>query len=158
VNHTGACLIACLKCVKERTGLAGVTGSAACPENGRDIRACAAAGNCPIGKHPARGNGGAAPPPIKVGGPGTELKKLIEAMGVGERVGCGCAKFAAEMDVWGPDECERRTEEIVAKMMAEAGKRWWGKAMLALAPGAAEAKARELVGRAIANARAAMTT
>lgn len=126
-----------------------------CPEDGRDVRAHAKAGDCPIGKHPPR-TGGEEQPDVAENpkdGPGTELKKLLVSMLIGETAGCGCAAFAAEMDEWGPDECERRADEIVARMLAEAGRRWWGKALLAMAPGAAEAKARELLVKAIRRSR-----
>lgn len=78
-----------------------------------------------------------APPPppptvIKVGmepdekppsGPGTELKKLLKTIGITANPGCSCNARAAQMDVWGADECERRIPEIVEWLGEEARKR-----------------------------------
>lgn len=90
--------------------------------------------------------------PLK-SGPGTELKRLLESMGIAESSGCACASYAKVMDAWGPDECERRADEIIGKLLAEGGKRWWGKVILAIASNHAESKARDLLAEAIARAR-----
>lgn len=39
-------------------------------------------------------------------GPGTELKLLLESLGIGTLNGCSCGKVAALMDSWGPDGCD----------------------------------------------------
>ena len=79
-------------------------------------------------------------------GPGTELSKLLKRFGIEPTPTCACRAKAAEMDAWGPDECERpeRIAEVVAVMRAEAEAR--GLPFLDVA-------GRMLVRRAIANAR-----
>ncbi len=79
-------------------------------------------------------------------GPGTELSKLLKKFGIEPTPTCSCRAKAAEMDAWGPDECERpeRIDEVVAVMRAEAQAR--GLPFL-------DAAGRLLVRRAIANAR-----
>lgn len=58
-----------------------------------------------------------APPPKPVlpsGGPGTELKALLKTwLGITATPNCSCNARARQMDVWGPDECERRMPEIL---------------------------------------------
>jgi len=56
-------------------------------------------------------------------GPGTELKKLLGAVGLVADENCQCNKRAKIMNIWGCDECERRTEEIVGWLREEATKR-----------------------------------
>ena len=79
-------------------------------------------------------------------GPGTELSKLLKRFGIEPTPTCACRAKAAEMDAWGPDECERpeRIAEVVAVMRAEAEAR--GLPFLDVA-------GRLLVRRAIQNAR-----
>lgn len=79
-------------------------------------------------------------------GPGTELSKLLKRFGIEPTPTCACRAKAAEMDQWGPDECEKpeRIAEVVAVMRAEAEAR--GLPFLDVA-------GRMLVRRAIANAR-----
>jgi hypothetical protein len=83
-----------------------------------------------------------------VGGPGTELSKLLGRFGLAEKPGCKCKSTAAQMDRWGCDECAKpeRVEEVLAVMRAEAAKR--GLPFL-------DAAGRLLIRRAIANARRA---
>lgn len=57
------------------------------------------------------------------GGPGTELKKLLKLVGITATPTCPCNARAAQMDFWGPDECEKRLDEIVDWLGEEAGKR-----------------------------------
>lgn len=88
-----------------------------------------------------------APPAVKrSNGPGTELSKLLKRLGIEPTPTCSCRAKAAEMDQWGPDECElpERIDEVVAVMRAEAEAR--GLPFLDLA-------GRMLVRRAIRNAR-----
>lgn len=79
-------------------------------------------------------------------GPGTELSKLLKRFGIEPTPTCQCRAKAAEMDAWGPDECEKpeRIDEVVAVMRAEAEAR--GLPFLDVA-------GRLLVRRAIKNAR-----
>jgi len=79
-------------------------------------------------------------------GPGTELSKLLKRFGIKPTPTCACRAKAAQMDAWGPDECERqeRIDEVVAVMRAEAEAR--GLPFLNIA-------GRMLVRRAIQNAR-----
>lgn len=59
--------------------------------------------------HPAYPNAKKPEP----GGPGTELKALLKMVGITSSPTCKCNAHAKKMDVWGPDECERRLPEIV---------------------------------------------
>jgi len=79
-------------------------------------------------------------------GPGTELSKLLKRFGIEPTPTCQCRAKAAQMDAWGPDECERpeRIDEVVAVMREEAKAR--GLPFL-------DAVGRMLVRRAISNAR-----
>jgi len=84
--------------------------------------------------------------PRSKGGPGTELSKLLKRFGINPTPTCQCRAKAAEMDAWGPDECEKphRIEEVVAVMREEAKAR--GLPFL-------DAAGRLLVRRAIKNVR-----
>lgn len=79
-------------------------------------------------------------------GPGAELGKLLKRFGIEPTPTCACRAKAAEMDRWGPDECEKqeRIDEVVAVMREEAKAR--GLPFLDVA-------GRLLVKRAIRNAR-----
>ncbi len=58
------------------------------------------------------------------GGPGTELKSLLsDWLGFTAEPGCACERRALVMDMWGPDECERRIDEIVGWLREEHSKR-----------------------------------
>ena len=85
-----------------------------------------------------------------VGGPGTELAKLLKRFGIDASPQCKCRSMARQMDAWGPDECSRpeRIDEVLAVMRAEAAKR-----RLPFL----DAAGRMLIRRAIANARRAQT-
>jgi len=87
-----------------------------------------------------------SPPASPTHGPGTELAKLLKRFGIEPTPTCACRAKAAEMDQWGPDECERpeRIDEVVAVMREEATAR--GLPFLDIA-------GRLLVRRAIRNAR-----
>jgi hypothetical protein len=97
-------------------------------------------------RHPKPGYEQPSPPPAF--GPGAELSKLLKRFGIEPTPTCQCRAKAAEMNAWGPDECERpeRIEEVVAVMRAEAEAR--GLPFLDVA-------GRLLVRRAIHNARRA---
>jgi len=83
-------------------------------------------------------------------GPGTELKKLLAGWPfyITSSPDCSCNRVAAEMDAWGPDECEKpeRQDYILAAMRENAEKR--GLPFL-------DAAGRFLIKRAIRNARKA---
>lgn len=80
------------------------------------------------------------------GGPGTELSRLLNRIGIKPTPTCQCRAKAAQMDQWGCDECSRpeRIDEVVAVMREEAKAR--GLPFI-------DAAGRMLVRRAIANAR-----
>ena len=88
-------------------------------------------------------------PPIRrpgpPGGPGTELKALIEKFGFIASPKCKCAQHVAQMDRNGCQWCEENLEEIVGWLKEEAAKA--GLPFLS-------SIARLLVKRAISNARA----
>lgn len=71
--------------------------------------------------------------------PGTELKALLKRLGIVPKPNCSCNKRARTMDHWGPDECERRIDEISAWLAEEAKRRnlpywaWAGKALIRMA-------------------------
>lgn len=77
-------------------------------------------------------------------GPGTELKKLLARFGVQSTATCQCNAHAIQMNLWGPDECERRIDQILVWLREEASR----KRMPFI-----ESLARILVRRAISNAR-----
>ena len=85
-------------------------------------------------------------PAAPLRGPGTELSRLLKRFGIEATPTCQCRAKAAQMNAWGPDECERpeRIEEVVAVMREEAKAR--GLPFL-------DAAGRLLVRRAIRNAR-----
>lgn len=91
----------------------------------------------------SHGDGGLGSP---LGGPGTELSRLLKRFGIEPTPTCACRAKAAEMDAWGCDECEKteRVAEVVAVMRAEAEAR--GLPFLDVA-------GQLLVKRAIRNAR-----
>jgi hypothetical protein len=84
----------------------------------------------------------------EISGPGTELKKLLAGwpFRITASPDCSCNQIAAQMDAWGPDECERaeRIEYILAAMRENAEKR--GLPFF-------DAAGRFLIRRAIKNAR-----
>jgi len=84
-------------------------------------------------------------PRRSIEGPGTELKKLIQKIGLRDRPGCACNSRAMLMNTWGPDVCENNLEQIVGWLRDEAKRR-----KLPFV----DSLARILVRRAIAKARA----
>ena len=85
-------------------------------------------------------------PASSAGGPGTELSRLLKRLGINPTPTCQCRAKAEQMDLWGPDECERpeRIDEVVKVMREEAKAR--GLPFIDIA-------GRMLVRRAIRNAR-----
>ena len=56
-------------------------------------------------------------------GPGCRLSRSLAWFGLRDDGRCGCAEFARQMDAWGPDECERRLDEILGHLREAAAKR-----------------------------------
>ena len=52
-------------------------------------------------------------------GPGTELRKLLNSIGIHEPVNCDCKSYASLMDTWGAKECEIRKQEIINHLNAQ---------------------------------------
>ena len=126
----------CLPCVS-------VSSSGVCGDCGEVASQCCAGLMFVSGGVPGDAT---APEPVTASGPGTELSRLLKRFGISPTPTCQCRSKAAQMDAWGPDECERpeRIAEVVAVMRAEAEAR--GLPFLDVA-------GRLLVRRAIANAR-----
>ena len=64
-------------------------------------------------------------PPPKKGKPGTELKRILSGFGITETKTCQCAAIATMMDAWGPDECEKHLDGLVAVLSEQATQRAW---------------------------------
>lgn len=104
-----------------------------CPACGLDVPA--------YGDSPPAANCGAHPreePALAPLGPGTHLHAILAEFGIKPRSDCKCNAHAAQMDAWGPDECERRREEIVAWLVEATDElpvaRWlpnWSKSLAA---------------------------
>lgn len=58
-------------------------------------------------------------------GPGSELKKLLEGwpFRIPAKHECPCLDYSKKMDAWGPDECERRIDEIIEHLRGQAAER-----------------------------------
>jgi len=56
-------------------------------------------------------------------GPGCHLKRILSWAFIRSRRGCRCDERATQMDAWGPDECERRIDEILGWLQEEANDR-----------------------------------
>jgi len=83
---------------------------------------------------------------LPVGGPGTELKKLLASVGITSTPDCACNARAAEMDRNGSDWCAENESTIVGWLREQAEAR--GLPFI-------EVAARLLIRRAIRNARKA---
>ena len=116
--------------------------------DGRYVRECLPGINWQATAIAASFDNGDWPQPVATPthGPGTELSKLLKRFGIEPTPTCQCREKAAQMDAWGPDECERpeRIDEVVAVMRDEATAR--GLPFLDVA-------GRMLVRRAIRNAK-----
>ena len=62
-------------------------------------------------------------PPHPGGAVGTELKKLLAAIGIHSQPNCSCNKRAKMMDATGPDWCEQNISTIVGWLRQEATRR-----------------------------------
>jgi hypothetical protein len=58
-------------------------------------------------------------------GPGTELRKMLESIGVNAAPGCDCKARQAQMDIWGVEECRNHREEIIGWMRDGQGRWGW---------------------------------
>lgn len=56
-------------------------------------------------------------------GPGTVLKALLRRLGFQHEPGCQCNSHVKQMNLWGPDGCERNIDIISGWLEAEANKR-----------------------------------
>ena len=88
-------------------------------------------------------------------GPGTQLKNMIPDFFESE--GCGCSDYAKKMNNWGPDGCEERIDEIVARLVSESEKIGYGFGIVAsvIPDSVRKSVARKLVKSAISKARRA---
>src|SRR5688500_11953162 len=82
---------------------------------GKSIR-CACGGTFGIGRAPRNH---AKPLPH---GPGTELRKIFESLGIDKLPGCDCAALEREMNALGVEGCKRERERIIKKLEAHAAK------------------------------------
>jgi hypothetical protein len=71
-------------------------------------------------------------------GPGTELKAILESIGVSATTGCDCGPKAEQMDRWGIEGCKRRENfETIVNWMRDGQDRWrWTDKMKAAAKAA----------------------
>jgi hypothetical protein len=58
-------------------------------------------------------------------GPGTELKKILDACGVPEKADCTCNATRLEMDILGVEGCRQERDRLVATITENAGKWEW---------------------------------
>lgn len=84
-------------------------------------------------KPPARQTNAIIPPDR---GPGTELKKMLAAMGINPEPACDCNAKALQMDLWGPAGC-RANLEMIVDWMREGQWRWGWRDKLKAALGTA---------------------
>jgi len=60
-------------------------------------------------------------------GPGTELKKMLDAIGIEAPPNCSCTATMRAMDEAGVEGCKKQADEIIAKIRENAEKWGWGK-------------------------------
>jgi hypothetical protein len=65
-------------------------------------------------------------------GPGTELKKFLESLGIEAGPTCDCRARADQMDAWGVDGCRSNREQII-QWMRDGQSRWGWRDKLAAA-------------------------
>ena len=56
-------------------------------------------------------------------GVGAELKRLLAKAGIKASPTCQCNSHAMQLNLWGPDECERQIDKIVGWLRDEAARR-----------------------------------
>lgn len=64
-------------------------------------------------------------PQCKLGGPGTELKRLLKYLNIYSEEGCNCDWNASQMDYWGSDKCREEINQIIGWMKESSDKRKW---------------------------------
>lgn len=58
-------------------------------------------------------------------GPGTELKSLLQELGISYSSGCACNDHAARMDAWGIHGCKENSRTIIGWLRDGAESRTW---------------------------------
>jgi hypothetical protein len=74
-----------------------------------------------------------------ISGPGTELKAMLDALGVKERADCNCKLVRRNMDQWGVAGCQEPAnfDWIVTQLKANAAKySWFEKVQVAMSAAA----------------------
>lgn len=69
--------------------------------------------------------------PVPASGPGTELKKLLDLMGLYAKASCGCSDRAVKMNQKGIAWCRENKQEIVDWLTGESKKASWGEKLVA---------------------------
>lgn len=64
-------------------------------------------------------------PNCKIGGPGTELKRLLKHLGVVSDSNCDCDWHVVEMDYWGSEKCRLEINTILGWLKESATKKEW---------------------------------
>ena len=119
LTNSKACKV-CLGCEKPKAlnkvtaGLAVGTLVREGKYNGKDYKHLTAEITVPSKKQNCEGSDCGSP----VMGPGTELSELIPKFLNGK--GCACKSYAAKMDRWGVEGCEKRFDEIVEHLVGQA--------------------------------------
>jgi orotate phosphoribosyltransferase len=68
------------------------------------------------------------------GGPGTELKTLIDSLQIAEAAGCSCGVLRAEMDTLGVEGCQRHRERLIHKIRESSTRVSWLSRLKAVGP------------------------
>jgi hypothetical protein len=76
-------------------------------------------------ERPTRQHPGFSSPLLVQEGPGTELKRLLESLGVHNVENCSCRERMEEMNRWGVAGCKERRNEIVDWMREGAPRFGW---------------------------------
>ena len=71
------------------------------------------------------------PPTQNQEGPGTELKKILESLGITGSVGCDCNAKMNQMNAWGVKGCIEHRGEIIEWLRQQRDKRGWGDTLIA---------------------------
>lgn len=58
-------------------------------------------------------------------GPGTELKKILESVGVNPSPECTCNQMASQMNLWGVDGCREHRQDIIKAIKDNQAKWGW---------------------------------
>jgi hypothetical protein len=63
---------------------------------------------------------------LKANGPGSQLWRLLQSIGVEHTATCPCLDWAERMNAWGPKGCRLARAEIITHMQASAANYGWG--------------------------------